>query len=46
MAADSWQVELAELLEEMRLRRPPRSGVAGAQAALRAVETLYMGGGS
>ncbi len=41
MADNSWEVEFAAFLEEIRLRRQPSPGVADAQAALRVIETLY-----
>jgi predicted dehydrogenase len=41
MADDSWQAEVAEFLEDIRLRRQPRPGLADAQAALRIVEEVY-----
>ncbi len=41
MADDSWQVEGAAFLEDIRLRRAPSPGIADAQAALRAVECVY-----
>jgi len=41
MADDSWQVEMAEFLEDIRLNRQPSPGLADAQAALRVVERVY-----
>jgi predicted dehydrogenase len=41
MADDSWQAEWNDFLEDIRLNRQPRPGVADAQAALRIVEQLY-----
>ena len=41
MADDSWQVEFAEFLEDIRLGRAPEPGISDAQAALRVVETIY-----
>jgi predicted dehydrogenase len=41
MADDSWQAEFACFLDDIRLAREPRPGIADAQAALRIVETLY-----
>lgn len=41
MADDSWAVEFAEFLEDIRLRREPSPGIADAAAALRVVESLY-----
>lgn len=41
MTDNSWEVELAEFVEDVRLRRAPQPGIADAQAALRIVEQLY-----
>ncbi len=41
MADNSWEVEVGEFLEDIRLGRPPRPGIADAQAALSLVEQLY-----
>ncbi len=41
MADDSWAVELAAFLEDLRLGRDPSPGLADAQAALRVVEAVY-----
>ena len=41
MADDSWDVEFAAFLEDIRLRRAPQPGLADAQAALRVVEQVY-----
>ena len=38
---DSCQFEFAEFLEDIRLGRQPRPGIADAQAALRIVEQIY-----
>ncbi len=38
---DSWQVEFAEFLEDIRLERPPAAGLADARAALAIVEQVY-----
>jgi predicted dehydrogenase len=38
MADDSWQMEFADFLEDIRLGREPQPGIADAQAALRVVE--------
>ena len=38
---NSWETEFAEFLEDIRLRRQPRPGIADAQAALRVVERVY-----
>lgn len=41
MGDDSWAVEMAEFLEDIRLRRPPAAGLRDALAALRVVKTIY-----
>jgi predicted dehydrogenase len=41
MADDSWEVECAEFLEDIRLGRAPRPGIDDARAALRVVEQVY-----
>jgi len=41
MADNSWETEFAEFLEDIRLQRQPRPGIAAAQAALRIVERVY-----
>jgi len=41
MADDSWQVEFAEFLEDIRLNRPPAASLADAHAALAIVEQVY-----
>lgn len=41
MADNSWEIEFAEFLEDIRLNRQPRPGIADAQAALRVVESVY-----
>jgi len=41
MADDSWEVEFAEFLEDIRLKRQPAAGLGDAQAALRIVEQVY-----
>jgi len=38
---NSWETEFAEFLEDIRLRRQPRPGIADAQAALGVVECVY-----
>jgi predicted dehydrogenase len=38
---NSWETEFAEFLEDIRLNRQPRPGIADAQAALRVVERVY-----
>ena len=40
-ADDSWQEELAEFVEDIRLRRQPSPGIAEAEAAWEIVETVY-----
>ena len=37
----SWDVEFAEFLDDIRLKRQPSAGLADARAALRIVETIY-----
>ena len=41
MADNSWETEFAEFLEDIRLGREPRPGIADAQAALRIIECVY-----
>ena len=41
MADDSWDVECAEFLEDIRLGRAPQPGIGDARAALRVVEQVY-----
>jgi len=41
MGDDSWDVECATFLEDIRLQRPPQPGIADAQAALRVIERVY-----
>ena len=38
---DSWSVEFAEFLEDIRLERTPAAGLADARAALAIVEKIY-----
>ena len=38
---ESWALEFAEFLEDVRLQRPPSAGVADARAALSVVEEVY-----
>ena len=40
-ADGSWRTEFEEFLEDIRLNRTPRAGLADARAALRIVEQLY-----
>jgi predicted dehydrogenase len=41
MRDDSWQIEFAEFLEDIRLGRPPSANLADARAALLIVEQIY-----
>lgn len=41
MADDSWQQELADFINDIRLGRQPSPGLAEAEAALGIVETIY-----
>lgn len=41
MADDSWEAECAVFLEDIRLGRQPRPGIADAQAMLRIIEQIY-----
>jgi len=41
MSDNSWSLEFAEFLEDIRLGRDPVPGIADAQAALRIVEQVY-----
>jgi predicted dehydrogenase len=43
MADRSWELEFADFLEDIRLRRQPMPGLAEARAALRVVERVYEG---
>lgn len=38
---DSWEREFSDFLEDIRLKRQPRPGIADAQAALRIIEQIY-----
>jgi len=40
-ADNSWDVEFGNFLDDIRYKRPPRPGIADAQAALRVVERVY-----
>ena len=40
-ADDSWQLEFAEFLDDIRLNRTPSAGLADARAALAIVEKIY-----
>ena len=41
MADDSWSVEFAEFLTDIRTQRPPTPGIQDAHAALQIVEEIY-----
>jgi predicted dehydrogenase len=41
MADNSWDIEIAEFIEDIRLGRPPEPGIEDARAALKIVEHLY-----
>jgi predicted dehydrogenase len=41
MIDNSWEAEFGEFLEDIRLNRQPRPGIADAQAVLRVVERVY-----
>ncbi|HTF72624.1 MAG TPA: Gfo/Idh/MocA family oxidoreductase [Edaphobacter sp.] len=41
MPDDSWTLEFAEFLEDIRLQREPVPGIRDAQAALRVIERVY-----
>jgi predicted dehydrogenase len=41
MADDSWEVEMGEFLEDIRLERTPAAGLLDAIAALEVVESVY-----
>lgn len=45
MGDDSWAVEMAELLEDIRLKRQPAAGLRDALAALRVVKAIYQESG-
>jgi predicted dehydrogenase len=42
---DSWALEFAEFLEDIRLGRKPSAGLSEARAALTIVETIYKNSG-
>ncbi len=44
MSDNSWQVEVAEFLDDIRLGRQPQPGLIDAQASLRLVDRLYRSG--
>lgn len=41
MADNSWDVEFAEFLDDIRLQRQPSAGIQDAVAALEVIETIY-----
>jgi predicted dehydrogenase len=41
MADTSWDVEFAEFIEDIKLRRQPAAGLEDARAALRVIERIY-----
>jgi hypothetical protein len=43
MPDTSWELEFTELLEDIRLGRPPAAGLTDAKAALEIVERVYEG---
>ncbi len=45
MADNSWEVEFAEFLEDIRLKRPPAASLHDAQAALRIIQSVYRDSG-
>jgi predicted dehydrogenase len=45
MPDDSWSLEMAQFLEDIRLARTPTPGLAEAMAALTVVERIYAAGG-
>jgi len=45
MGDDSWEVEMAEFLEDIRVGRPPAVGLKDAIAALTIVNTIYVKSG-
>lgn len=45
MGDDSWEAEMAEFLEDIRLGRQPASGLKDAVAVLEIVESIYKGSG-
>ena len=42
---DSWRLEMAEFLDDFRLRRTPRPGLREGAATLRIVERIYANSG-
>lgn len=45
MVDDSWEVEFAEFLDDIRAKRQPAAGLTEARAALKVVDTIYMNNG-
>jgi predicted dehydrogenase len=45
MGDDSWRLEFAEFLEDIRLGRTPSASLGDAQSALRIVESIYRDSG-
>lgn len=45
MSDDSWAVEIAEFYEDIRLARPPASGLHDAYEALKVIHTIYQESG-
>ena len=45
MADDSWEIEMAEFFEDIKLGREPSAGLADARAALDIVKQLYIESG-
>ena len=45
MADDSWSVEFAEFVDDIRLDRAPAAGLPDAAAALRVIEKIYEASG-
>lgn len=45
MADDSWNVEFAEFVEDIKCRRPPAAGLGDAIAVLRVIEKIYEASG-
>ena len=41
MADDSWEIEMAEFLEDIRLHRTPEPGLVDAIRTLETVEKIY-----
>jgi hypothetical protein len=41
MPDNSWEIEIAEFMEDIRRSRIPQPGIADARAALEIIEQLY-----